>query len=90
MALNPTITTAADMLAKTELYSDMEIQRDEQLAQQFGRVFNSIQQAAKRAESQCTWTTNEQNYDWAGLVNFLTRYGYQCELQGHQLKIQWR
>ena len=92
MALNPNITTAADMLAKTQVYSDLETQQDEQLAQQHGRVFNAIQQAAKRGESQVDWTTNELTYDWAGLITFLTKYGYACSLnqESRVLSITWR
>lgn len=92
MALNPNITTARDMLAKTLVYSDLEIQQDEQLAQLHGRVFNAIQQAAKRGESQTDWITNEPQYDWAGVITLLTRYGYVCSLNhaDQVLSITWR
>jgi hypothetical protein len=55
-------------------------------------VFNAITQAARRSESNVTFQTNQENYDWAGLVNLLVRYGYKCNLtaQESKLDIEWR
>jgi hypothetical protein len=90
--MSPNIPTAAQSLEKTRLYSDLTIQQDDALAKKHGKIFVQIDQATRRAESQCEFTTNDTNYDWAEVITLLTRYGYKANLNPDNLvlSITWR